>query len=144
MVDEHMFYKSIKYVLLAISITLYIISLYCKGIGADYFAVDITKYEIETGFEILGSGWIGALAVIIAWYANLLYLPAIIFFLFKKRFSFYIALPAVIIGATMFIPGYHFTYYVGAYLWFASLVFLLWACIELRARESSKKFKSIT
>ena len=118
-----------KYALLTISIGLYIASLFFNAIGADYFAIDVTKYEIETGVCVLSAGWMGFLVAIIAWYANIFYFIGIVLFFFKKKFAFYLSLIVVIVASTMFYPGYKFTYYLGAYLWFGSMLCFLLACL---------------
>jgi len=89
------------------------------------------------GFEILKIGWLGLWAFAIAWYANPLFLVSLVLFLIQRyRPASYLAVPALVIGATSLLvrewppggagaPVYPILAWgPGIFLWLSSLALL--------------------
>jgi hypothetical protein len=91
-----------------------------------------------SGIQVLGSGWLGPFRGVVGWYANLLFAPALILFLFGKfRVSCGLALGAFAIGSTSMLVEYYpwgnlkdggevhiNSFGIGLYLWLASFMVL--------------------
>lgn len=82
--------------LVVISLLLYISSLFFVAITGSKAGFG---QDPMTGLWLLGTGWIGTLGLILAWYANLLYIISIALLFFKKfKAAFVAAIASMIIG----------------------------------------------
>jgi hypothetical protein len=125
--------------LLFLSLLAYAVSLLLPAVNA---------YEDNTGLELLGLGWLGAVTLNFSWYANPSYLVALTYLRAKKNKSasrwaliaFFLSLsfllyPRMVVGSS---GSYEATVLLGYYFWVVSFACIYLYSILLNRLNTSK------
>lgn len=126
--------------LLWLSLVCYAGSLYWPAFGCHYFGADSGRYTVEPGWVLLWGGWLGLLTYNVAWFANLTFIITWLCLGLHSPKAKGFAIASLVLGLSA-LSLYFFDkdmgVYTGFYLWIASFLVLVLACIARHQNQKS-------